>query len=46
VVDRSGWSANNSLVFMIEGSGTRTTESYDGEPTAAPLLHVEYTTDG
>jgi hypothetical protein len=46
VVDRSGWSANNSLVFMIEGSGTRTTESYDGEPTAAPLLHVEYTTGG
>jgi PKD repeat protein len=46
VVDRGGWSANNSLVFIISGSGTRTAESYDGEPTAAPLLHVEYTTDG
>jgi PKD repeat protein len=46
VVNRTGWSANNSLVFIITGTGTRTAESYDGEPAAAPLLHVEYTTGG
>jgi hypothetical protein len=46
VVDRAGWRASNSLVFMIAGTGTRTAESYNGEPAAAPLLHVEYNTDG
>jgi PKD repeat protein len=46
VVDRTGWRANNSLAFIITGNGTRTAESYDGEPAAAPLLHVEYTTGG
>ena len=44
VVSRTGWSANNSMVFIITGSGTRTAESYDGEQAAAPLLHIEYFT--
>ena len=31
--------------IIITGTGERTAESYDeGRPTAAPLLHVEYTT--
>jgi hypothetical protein len=42
VVGRTGWNANNSLVIIITGSGERTAESYNGEPAAAPLLHVEY----
>jgi hypothetical protein len=42
IVDRSGWSSGSGMVFIITGAGQRTGESYDGEPAAAPLLHVEY----
>jgi PKD repeat protein len=44
VVDRAGWAANNSMAFIITGSGDRTAEAYDGDPGLAPLLHVEYNT--
>ncbi len=43
VVDRPGWQSGNSLVFVVSGSGERAAESYDGEPAAAPLLTVTYT---
>jgi len=43
VVNRAGWAANNSMAFIVTGSGQRTAESYDGSPATAPLLHVEYT---
>jgi hypothetical protein len=46
IVGRSGWSPGNSLVIIISGTGERTAESYDGIPTAAPLLHVEYLPPG
>jgi PKD repeat protein len=42
VVDRASWQENNSMVFLITGSGTRTVEAYDGSTAQAPLLHVEY----
>jgi hypothetical protein len=42
VVDRSGWNPGNDMVFIITGIGTRTAESYEGESTNAPLLHIEY----
>ena len=42
VVDRGGWAANNSMVFVIEGTGQRTAEAFEGVPAAAALLHVEY----
>ncbi len=42
IVDRQGWVANNDLAFIITGTGERTAESYDGNPVAAPLLHIEY----
>lgn len=42
VVNRSGWTANNGMAFIITGSGERTAESYDGSSATAPLLHVEY----
>ncbi|HET6443307.1 MAG TPA: putative Ig domain-containing protein [candidate division Zixibacteria bacterium] len=42
VVDRPGWSAGSSMVFVISGTGSRTAESFNGEPTAAALLHVEF----
>lgn len=44
LVNRDGWVSGNAMAFMITGSGTRTAESYNGEPTAAPLLHIEYST--
>ncbi|MFC1775846.1 PKD domain-containing protein [Pseudomonadota bacterium] len=41
LVDRPGWVANNSMVYVIAGTGTRTADSYEGG--YAPKLHVEYT---
>lgn len=49
IVNRSGWTANNSLLLMIApGAGCnsvscqRTAESHNGEQTAAPLLVIDY----
>jgi chitodextrinase len=42
VVSRPGWSAGNALAIIVTGTGHRTAEAYDGVPTAAPLLHLEY----
>ena len=42
VVSRSGWNSGNDLVLIITGTGERTAESYDGESSNAPLLHIEY----
>ena len=42
VTSRGGWTANNSLVLIITGTGERVAESYDGDPLGAPLLHVEF----
>jgi len=44
VVDSSGWTSGNSLALIISGSASRRGESYDGDPPAAPLLHVVFTT--
>ncbi|MDT8303946.1 MAG: hypothetical protein RQ760_20865, partial [Sedimentisphaerales bacterium] len=43
IVDRPGWASGNSLVLIITGSGENCAEAYDGEPEAAPLLHIEFT---
>lgn len=45
IMDRPGWSRDNSLVIIIAGFGKRVAESYNGDRTGAPLLHVEYCTD-
>jgi hypothetical protein len=42
IVNRPGWTAGNSLVLIVTGTGERVAESFDGEADAAPLLHVEY----
>jgi hypothetical protein len=42
IVDRPGWSSGNALAIIFTGTGTRTAESYNGKPEAAPLLHVLY----
>jgi len=45
IVDRPGWSPGNSLVLIITGSGENTAEAFEGEPDAAALLHIEYSSD-
>jgi Tfp pilus tip-associated adhesin PilY1 len=42
IVNRDGWAYENSMVFIITGSGKRVASSYDGSSGGAPLLHVEY----
>jgi hypothetical protein len=42
IVSQPGWSAGNALVVIVTGSGKRVAESYNGLPSGAPLLHVEY----
>ena len=48
IVDRSGWTSGNSMVFIVTGWGRRTAESWNGanshgDLTLAPKLHIEYT---
>ncbi len=42
LVNQDGWAEGNAMAFQISGTGTKTAESYDGDPTAAPVLNVEY----
>ncbi|MCH7764361.1 MAG: VCBS repeat-containing protein, partial [Candidatus Marinimicrobia bacterium] len=42
IVDRPGWSSSNSIVIIVDGSGRRTAESYNGSSGSAPLLHIQY----
>jgi hypothetical protein len=47
IVSREGWSPDNSLMLIITGTGERVAEAWDGgDPSVAPLLHVQYTIDG
>jgi hypothetical protein len=45
IVARPGWAPGHALVLVVSGSGTRIAESYEGAPSAAPLLRVEYRLD-
>jgi hypothetical protein len=42
IVARGDWSSGNDMVIMIEGSGERTAESYNGSSSKAPKLHIDY----
>lgn len=42
IVNRSGWSAGNSLNIIMNGTGQRVAESYDGSSGDAPKLIVSY----
>ena len=42
IVNRSGWVSGNSMVFLVTGTGSRSADSYDGSPSTAPLLHIEW----
>ena len=49
IVNRSGWESGNALSILIRhrsGNKRRTVESFDGEPSNAPTLTVEYKTNG
>ena len=42
LVNRAGWASGNSMVFTLRGTGLRESESYDGSPSGACKLIVEY----
>ncbi len=44
IVNRAGFSTSSALSFIITGTGTRTARSYEGVPTQAALLYIEYST--
>ncbi len=44
IVDRPGYGINNSISFVITGSGKRTAESYEGAPASAAQLCITYST--
>ena len=46
IVQVAGWASGNSMVFIIDGNGERTAESYNGRSADAPLLHVEWVGGG
>ncbi|MBK8795566.1 MAG: metallophosphoesterase [Anaerolineales bacterium] len=41
LVNRPGWQPGQSMVFLVEGSGRRTADSFDDSPATAPLLRIE-----
>lgn len=43
VISRPGWASGNAIVIRVDGTGQRIAEAYDGEASAAPLLHIEFT---
>lgn len=45
IINRSGWSAGNSLAIITTGAGKRDAYSYDGSISAAPLLEITYVDD-
>ena len=42
IVNRSGWNAGNSIAIILTGSGRRVAKSYEGSPSQAAVLHIEY----
>jgi VCBS repeat-containing protein len=42
IVDRPGWASGNAMAIIVTGTGERTAESYNGSPSSAPLLHIEF----
>ena len=44
IVNRAGWSSGNALAIIVTGSGKRVAVAYNGSPTGAPKLIVQYGT--
>jgi hypothetical protein len=41
-VNATDWLPGDALTFILTGSGRRTARAFDGVPSGAPLLHVEF----
>jgi hypothetical protein len=46
IVSQPTWQIGNSMSFLFEGSGTRSSHSYDGNASLAPELFVTYNMNG
>jgi len=47
LVDRGDWTGLGvAITIVIEGGGRRVAESYNGSPQGAPLLRIEYQSNG
>lgn len=46
IVGRPDWDQGNALALIISGTGERTAESWNGERSAAPRLHLTWTIGG
>ncbi len=45
IVNRAGWTSGNALTIIVNGTGKRVARAFDVlSGTAAPLLHIEYST--
>ena len=42
IVNRSDWDSGDDLAFILEGSGWRDATSYEGNPSDAAVLHLEW----
>lgn len=42
IVNQGGWSAGNAMVFIIDGTGTRTAEAAESGAAKSPQLHLEW----
>jgi hypothetical protein len=42
VVNQGTWNSGNAIVFVIDGTGTRTAEAAESGAAKAPVLHVEW----
>jgi len=42
ITDRAGWTEGNAIVLIVTGDGERVAESYDGDPTGAPALYIDF----
>ena len=42
IINQPGWAINNSAVILITGTGKRDAHSFEGNPSAAPVLHIEF----
>jgi hypothetical protein len=48
IIDQDGWAAGNAMVVILKDNpanpsqGTREADSFDGDSSTAPLLHIEY----
>ena len=44
IINRPGWTSGNAMALIITGTGVRTAEAFEGIPSAAPMLTIEYST--